>query len=136
MANDKTATSPIPTTGELLDFIVDCLGVPKNTDAYSHKDLERLRNGGMAPGKHWEVARRVTKAIVASFVDEGTASNTMDQALAQKTQVPLIGYRCVLRNGLWNAIPEYLPQPQIRARANEALRSGIGRPASSSRQAR
>ena len=55
--------------GEILSFIVDCLGVPKERDDYTHKELQRLNKGGLSPQKYWAIAAQGDLAIYASFTD-------------------------------------------------------------------
>lgn len=121
--NMKTVDSNdhrLPSTGAILAFIVDYLGVPKETADYSYKQLERLRKGGMAPDKRQEVARKVIDAIVASFMGSG-AVEKIDSVLKQKFAAPVKGYRWKPHGSLVLPIPEFgAPDEAIYWKQNEA----------------
>ncbi len=73
----------LPTLGAVLAFMADCLGVPKEGDGYSYKELERLKKGGMASDKSWAVARKVMEAILGSFLDAKRAAEILDTVFKQ-----------------------------------------------------
>lgn len=73
----------LPTLGAVLAFMVDCLGIPKEGNGYSYKEIERLKKGGMASDKNWAVARKVMEAILASFLDAKTAVEILDTVFKQ-----------------------------------------------------
>lgn len=105
---ETTPTSlGLPSTGAVLAFMVDCLGVPKETDAYSYKELERLGKGGLATEKYWEVARKVMDAIVASFMEADTARQTIDTVFRQKVAAPIKRIHWQMQKGLLVPVPEF-----------------------------
>lgn len=97
----------LPSTGAVLAFMVDCLGVPKETDAYSYKELERLEKGGLAMEKHWEVARKVMDAIVASFLEAKAAHQTIDTVFRQTVSAPIKRIHWQMHKGLVVPVPEF-----------------------------
>jgi len=107
--NMKAPTSAkvgLPSTGAVLAFMVDCLGIPKDSDSYNYKEVERLRKGGLSTEKHWAVARNVMEAIVASFVDAKAANQTVDAVLKQQVAAPIKRIHWQMRKGLLVPVPE------------------------------
>jgi len=90
----------------VLAFIVDCLGVPKEAAGYSYKDLERLKKGGMATDKYWEVARKVMDSIVCTFMGNAAAQKT-DSVLKQKFAAPVRRTYWRRHKGLFIPVPEF-----------------------------
>lgn len=80
--------------------MVDCLGVPKETDHYSYKELERLGKGGLATEKYWAVARKVMDAIVGSFLEAKTSNQTIDTVFRQKVAAPIKRIHRQMHRGL------------------------------------
>jgi hypothetical protein len=97
----------IPSTGAVLAFMVDCMGIPKKTDDYDYKELERLRKGGCGSDTYWLVARKVMDAIVASFTDARTAKETIDAVFRQKIAPPVRGIHWRTQNDLTVPFPEF-----------------------------
>ena len=107
--NMKTPTSAkvgLPSTGAVLAFMVDCLGIPKDGDGYGYKELERLRKGGLSAEKQWAVARSVMEAIVASFVDADAANQKIDAVLKQQVTAPIKHVHWQIQKGLFVPVPE------------------------------
>ncbi len=96
-----------PTTGAVLAFMVDCLGIPKETEAYSYKELERLKKGGMATEMYWTVARKVMDAIVGSFLKTKTASQTIDSVFKQKVAASIKRIHWQMQKGVLVPVPEF-----------------------------
>lgn len=97
----------LPSTGAVLVFMVDCLGVPKETDGFSYKELERLGKGGLATEKYWAVARKVMDAIVGSFLEGKTSSQTIDTVFRQKIAAPIKRIHWQMHKGLLVPVPEF-----------------------------
>jgi hypothetical protein len=97
----------LPSTGAVLAFMVDCLGVPKETDHYGYKELERLGKGGLATEKYWAVARKVMDAIVTSFMETKAASQTIDNVFRQKVTAPIKRIHWQMHKGLLVPVPEF-----------------------------
>lgn len=111
----------LPTTGAVLAFMVDCLGIPKETDDYGYKELERLKKGGMATETYWAVARKVMDAIVGSFLETKTASQTIDSVFKQKVAVPIKRIHWQMRKGVLVPVPEFTaPSEAIYWKRNAA----------------
>jgi len=96
----------LPSTGAVLAFMVDCLGVPRKTDAYDYKEIERLEAGGLAEAKYWAVARKIMDAIIASFLDHETASQTIDMAFQQTVTAPIKRIHWLMQKGVLVPVPE------------------------------
>src|SRR5260370_3154202 len=107
MTPPVSTESGLPTTGAVLAFMVDCLGVPKETDAYSYKELERLGKGGLATEKYWTVARKVMDAIVGSFLGANAASQTIDTVFRQKVAPPIKRIHFQKQRGVFVPVPEF-----------------------------
>ncbi len=106
--------------GEVLGFMVDWLGVPKKQESYVHKELERLRKGGLSEEKYWFIAHKVIVAILASFTDEKTADETIRKIFLQKlASAKKFGW-LQNPNGLWVPVQETEPLPDsLRWRFNK-----------------
>jgi hypothetical protein len=102
----------LPTTGAVLAFMVDCLGVPKETEAYSYKELERLKKGGLKTETYWAVTRKVMDAIVGSFLETKTASQTIDSVFKQKIATPIKRFHWQMHKGVLVPIPEFSAPPE------------------------
>lgn len=96
----------LPSTGAVLAFIVDCLGIPKKTDAYDYYELRRLRKGGLATDNYWEVARKAMDAIVGSFMGAGATHKT-ETVLKQKFSAPVRRVFWRQHNGVFIPVPEF-----------------------------
>jgi hypothetical protein len=107
MKPDALKEVGLPSTGAVLAFMVVCLGVPKETDRYTYKELERLRKGGLATEKYWAVARKIMDAIVASFVDAKEAGQTIDTVFEQKVAAPIKCIHWRMQKGLLVPVPEF-----------------------------
>ena len=101
--------------------MVDCLGVPKETDAYSYKELERLGKGGLATEKHWMVARKVMDAIVGSFLEAKTARQTIDTVFRQTVAAPIKRIHWQMHKGVLVPVPEFsAPREAVYWKRNAA----------------
>jgi hypothetical protein len=87
--------------------MVDCLGVPKENDGYSYKELERLGKGGLATEKYWAVARKVMDAIVGSFLEAKTANQKIDTVFRQAASAPVKRIHWQMHNKLLVPVPEF-----------------------------
>jgi uncharacterized protein (DUF2384 family) len=111
----------LPSTGAVLAFMVDCLGVPKETDEYSYKELERLAKGGLATEKYWAVARKVMDAIVGSFLEANAASQKIDTVFRQKVSAPIKRIHWQMHKGLLIPVPEFsAPREAVFWKRNSA----------------
>lgn len=97
----------LPSTGTVLGFVIDSLGVPKKTEGYDHWEIRRLKKGGHATEKHWEVVRKVIVAVVASFTDAQTARQTVDEVFRQKVSTPIKRIHWQMQRGLLVPVPEF-----------------------------
>jgi hypothetical protein len=97
----------LPATGAVLAFMVNCLGVPKKTDAYDYEEIERLEMGGLADAKYWIVARKVMDAIVASFLDHQTAGQTIDTVFRQNVAAPIKRIHWQMHKKTLVPVPEF-----------------------------
>jgi hypothetical protein len=111
MKNPESSVSAVPNMGEVLGFMVDWLGVPKEQESYIHKDLERLRKGKLSEEKYWFVAHKVIVAILASFTDESTATETIKKIFLQKLATERKLGWLQNANGLWIPVQETEPLP-------------------------
>jgi len=120
MASSPTQLG-LPGTGAVLAFMVDCLGVPKETNGYSYKELERLAKGGLATEKYWLIARRVMDAIVASFMEASVARQTIDTVFRQKVAGPIRRIHWQRQKRLVLPVPEFAaPREAVCWRRNAA----------------
>ena len=111
----------LPSTGAVLAFMVDCLSVPKETDDYSYKELERLAKGGLATEKYWAVARKVMDAIVGSFLEANAASQKIDTVFRQKVSAPIKRIHWQMHKGLLIPVPEFsAPREAVFWKRNSA----------------
>jgi len=108
MKQPASTESGLPTTGAVLAFMVDCLGVPKEAAGFSYKELERLGKGGLATEKYWAVARKVMDAIVASFMEANTARHTIDTVFRQKVAGPIKRIHWQTHKKLLIPVPEFV----------------------------
>ncbi len=92
--------------------MVDCLGVPKKTDAYGYEELQRLRSGGLGTDNYWTVARKVMDAIVATFVEPTTARQTIDIVTKQKIAAPVRRILWQMNKGVLIPVPEFGAPPE------------------------
>lgn len=106
MKNINSDDHRLPATGLVLAFIVDCLGVSKEAAGYSYKDLQRLRKGGLATEKCWEVVRKVMDSIVGSFLGE-TAAGKIEETLKQKFAAPMRRILWREQKGVLVPVPEF-----------------------------
>lgn len=102
----------LPSTGAVLAFMVDCLGVPKETDDYTYKELERLAKGGLATETYWAVARKVMEAIVGSFLEMKAASQTIDTVFRQTVSTPIKRIHWQMHKGVLVPVPEFSAPPE------------------------
>jgi hypothetical protein len=105
------SASGLPNMGEILGFIVDCLGVPKEKDSYTHKELQRLKKGGLSPQKYWAIAHKIIVSILASFTDDDAANQTIKKMLLQKLASRQKRDWMQMPNGLWLPVTELEPLP-------------------------
>ena len=87
--------------------MVNCLGVPKKTDAYDYEEIERLEMGGLADAKYWIVARKVMDSIVASFLDHQTAGQTIDTVFRQNVAAPIKRIHWQMHKNTLVPVPEF-----------------------------
>ena len=106
MQNSNAKNAHLPSTGQVLAFMVDCLGVPKDSDHFNYAEFKRLKNGGLAPDTYWEVARKTMAGIVASFVGDQAAKPTIDNILKQRASTPVRKYHLEKRGPLVVPVPE------------------------------
>lgn len=97
----------LPTMGSVLAFMVDCLGVPKESDTYSYKEVERLRKGGMTSDTNWSVARKVMEAILASFLDPRIAPEVLDTVFRQVHTGTVRRFRWHKHDRVFVPVPEF-----------------------------
>jgi hypothetical protein len=110
MNNTKTNGIGLPTTGAVLGFMVDCLGVSKEDQGY--KDLELLRKGGMSSEKDGEVMIRAMRAIISSFMDSDSAKEKLDKVLREKLKGPVRRIRWQTFKNVLIPVPEFGGPPE------------------------
>ena len=121
MNNSQSLPSGIPSTGKVLDFIVDCLGVPKANELFHTKELQRLSKGGLSHEKYWAVAHKVICGIVASFNDWNAARQMVDRAISQRHNAPIKNVSKRLFKDTWVFVPDLMPPSDaVRWKVNAA----------------
>ncbi len=106
----KTGEMGLPNTGEVIAFMVDCLGVRKrgNKDSFKEYDeLKKLKKGGLATDEHGRIARKILEASVASFMDPEAAQKTTEKVLKQKIAAPVRRILWRDQNGVLIPTPEF-----------------------------
>jgi hypothetical protein len=107
----------LPSTGVVLGFMVDCLGVSKQELGASqsekgYKDLELLRKGGLSPEKDGSVMLRVMEAVLALFMEAGEAKQTLEEVLKQTWRAPVRRIRWQTYKHLVVPVPEFAGPPE------------------------
>ena len=121
MKQSKLPESGLPSMGEVLGFCVDCLGVPKEHESYTHKELQRLRRGGLSPDKYWKIAHRLIVAILEAYLGAPMAEQTVTKLFLQKLMSPRKRDWVQAAGGLWVPIHSLEPSPDaLHWKVNEA----------------
>lgn len=121
MSQPSTTGLGLPSTGAVLAFIVDCLGVPKETDGYSYKKIERLKKRGLASETYWAVIRKVMDAIIMSFLEQKMASKTIDTVFRQTVAAPIKRIHWQMHKGVFVPVPEFAaPREAVYWKRNTA----------------
>lgn len=121
MALQTSKEFGLPSTGAVLAFMVDCLGVSKDAAEYSYKELERLKKGGLATEKYWAVAHKVMDAVVASFLEATTARQTIDKVFRQTVSTPIKRIHWQKHKGVLVPVPEFTaPREAVYWKRNAA----------------
>jgi hypothetical protein len=110
MSASKTTGIGLPSTGAVLGFMVDCLGVSKEDAGY--KDLELLRKGGMSPEKDGVVMMKAMRAIIASFMDSAVANGKLEKVLKESVTAPVRRIRWQVFKNLLIPVPEFGGSPE------------------------
>lgn len=109
MNTPNNSITGLPNMGEVLGFIVDCLGVPKKQDSYTYKELQRLTKGGLSEEKYWNIVYKIIVATLVSFTGEKTANDTIKSIFLQKLVSPKKLGWIQHPNGLWMPVQETEP---------------------------
>lgn len=113
--------------GEILGFIVDCLGVPREKrespvkkNSYLFKDLQRLKKGGLSPEKYWAVTHKIIVSILAMFTDDVAAHETIKKIFLKKLFSRPQRDWIQMPNGLWLPVTEREPlEDQLQWKFNK-----------------
>ena len=121
MENKKSKDLCLPATGEVLAFIIHCLGVAKDNEHFNYSDFKRLQRGGLGPDKYWEVVRKTMDAIVAMFLGDEPARKALLQTLIQRGSAPIRKYHLEPRGSLVIPVAErYAPRESLYWKYDES----------------